>query len=103
MPTYQYVCDNCGYEAEIRQSIKDDAITRCDKCKTENLRRIISGGVIAIVKSTGNPVMLNQNDGVANKRSKKRKKLARPWWRNSDKINTKILQNPRRYIETGEA
>jgi putative FmdB family regulatory protein len=31
MPTYDYVCDKCGAEFELFQSMKDNAITVCTK------------------------------------------------------------------------
>jgi putative FmdB family regulatory protein len=31
MPTYDYVCDKCGAEFELFQSMKDDPITVCTK------------------------------------------------------------------------
>lgn len=31
MPTYDYVCEKCGAEFELFQSMKDDPITTCTK------------------------------------------------------------------------
>ena len=33
MPTYDYVCDACDHKFEQFQSMKDDALTKCPKCK----------------------------------------------------------------------
>jgi putative FmdB family regulatory protein len=33
MPTYEYKCSDCKYEFEEVQSINDDPITVCPKCK----------------------------------------------------------------------
>ncbi len=53
MPTYEYRCSNCGTELEIIQSIKADALTHCDNCGKETLKRIISGGNALIFKGSG--------------------------------------------------
>lgn len=41
MPIYEYQCDNCGYQFEAKQSIKDDPITTCERCG-KSVRRLIS-------------------------------------------------------------
>jgi putative FmdB family regulatory protein len=33
MPTYQYLCTECGHEFEVVQSFSDDAISTCEKCQ----------------------------------------------------------------------
>jgi len=40
MPTYGYECTACKDQFEIFQSIKDDALTTCEKCGS-NLRKLI--------------------------------------------------------------
>ena len=32
MPTYDYQCDNCGYELELFQSITAKPIKKCPEC-----------------------------------------------------------------------
>ena len=39
MPTYTYVCDNCGNEVEAFQSMSDDPLKKCPACKKNKLRR----------------------------------------------------------------
>ncbi len=41
MPIYEYLCDSCSYQFEVKQSIKDDALTTCERCG-KALRRLIS-------------------------------------------------------------
>lgn len=53
MPTYDYVCDNCGDKFETFQSIKDDPLKKCAKCGHETLRRLIGGGAGLIFKGSG--------------------------------------------------
>ena len=43
---YDYECSHCKHFMEdVYQSIKDDAITECPKCKKQTLYRIITGGI----------------------------------------------------------
>jgi putative FmdB family regulatory protein len=53
MPTYDYVCDACRHEFEMFQSIKDDAIRKCPKCKRLKLRRLIGPGAAIVFKGSG--------------------------------------------------
>jgi len=53
MPTYQYLCKYCGHELEEFQSIKDDPLTLCPECKTENLARVMGTGGGLIFRGSG--------------------------------------------------
>ena len=53
MPTYDYICDDCNEKYEYFQSMSDDPLTECPKCKKDSLRRIISGGTGLIFKGSG--------------------------------------------------
>jgi len=53
MPTYQYVCKNCGYEMEELQKITDPPLVRCPNCNTDSLARVIGGGSGVIFKGSG--------------------------------------------------
>jgi putative FmdB family regulatory protein len=39
MPTYTYVCDNCGNEVEAFQAMSDEPLKKCPACKKNKLRR----------------------------------------------------------------
>lgn len=54
MPTYQYVCQKCGGEFDIFQSIKDAPLTKCPnkKCKGK-VKRVIGAGAGLIFKGSG--------------------------------------------------
>lgn len=43
MPTYEYACQKCGYEFEKFQSIKDDPIKTCPRCKGKVAKKISTG------------------------------------------------------------
>ena len=57
---YDYQCSECGHEMnDVQQSMKDEALTKCPKCKKNSLERIIYGGIHASVKG-GEPTTLGQ-------------------------------------------
>ena len=58
MPTYDYLCKECGYRFEYFQSMSSSPLkTRpfCENCKKKNCKveRIISGGTGLIFKGSG--------------------------------------------------
>jgi putative FmdB family regulatory protein len=53
MPTYEYECPKCGYHFEHFQSMKDEPLKRCPKCKKLGLKRLIGGGAGLIFKGSG--------------------------------------------------
>ena len=46
MPTYEYVCRQCGHLFEIVQSMRDDALTECPECGGE-LRKVFAPPAIS--------------------------------------------------------
>ena len=52
MPTYEYRCKACGHELEIVQAFTDDALTRCDACGADQLRKVF-GAVGISFKGSG--------------------------------------------------
>ncbi len=53
MPNYDYKCENCGYEFEIFQSMKDDKLKKCPECGKNKLVRLIGSGGGLIFKGSG--------------------------------------------------
>ncbi len=60
MPTYEYVCEKCGHEFEVFQSMKDPPLKVCPKelCKMEKwgrgkVHRRIGAGAGIIFKGSG--------------------------------------------------
>lgn len=51
MPTYQYVCTECGEPLEVVQKFSDDALTECPACQGK-LRKVFSAAGI-IFKGSG--------------------------------------------------
>ncbi len=52
MPTYEYVCRDCGYQFEAFQSITAEPLTDCPRCNGK-VERKISGGSGLIFKGSG--------------------------------------------------
>jgi putative FmdB family regulatory protein len=53
MPTYEYVCDACGYGFERFQSITDKTMRKCPECGKRKLRRLIGAGGGIIFRGAG--------------------------------------------------
>ena len=53
MPTYEYMCENCGNEFEQFQTIKARPIRRCPKCGKTALKRLIGVGAGVIFRGSG--------------------------------------------------
>lgn len=53
MPTYEYVCDKCSHEFEMFQSMKDEPIHVCPKCRSRKVRRLMGMGGGIIFKGSG--------------------------------------------------
>jgi putative FmdB family regulatory protein len=53
MPTYEYQCKACGHALEEFHSIMDPPLTRCPRCQTDNLVRVMGTGVGLIFRGTG--------------------------------------------------
>ena len=51
MPTYEYKCTK-GHTFEAFQSILDEPLTKCPRCKSA-VRRVINGGMGVIFKGSG--------------------------------------------------
>ena len=53
MPTYEYACQKCGHEFEQFQSMRDEPLKKCPKCKKAGLKRLVGSGAGLIFKGTG--------------------------------------------------
>jgi putative FmdB family regulatory protein len=52
MPTYEYRCEKCGASHEFFHTPKERK-RKCPTCKTDYLRRLVSGGCGIIFKGPG--------------------------------------------------
>ena len=53
MPTYQYICENCGNEFERFESITAKPARKCPNCQKNKLKRLIGTGSGIIFKGSG--------------------------------------------------
>jgi putative FmdB family regulatory protein len=53
MPTYEYHCDACEHEFDEFQSIKDEPLKECPKCRQPRLRRVFGPGAAILFKGSG--------------------------------------------------
>ena len=53
MPTYDYICENCGNAFEQFQSITARPLRKCPECAKMKLRRLIGSGSGVIFKGSG--------------------------------------------------
>lgn len=53
MPTYEYLCDACGHEFELFQSMSAAVKRKCPECKKLKLKRLIGIGSGIIFKGSG--------------------------------------------------
>lgn len=53
MPTYEYRCDDCGYQFEEFQSITAKPLRKCKKCGKMKLVRLLGTGAGIIFKGSG--------------------------------------------------
>jgi putative FmdB family regulatory protein len=53
MPTYEYQCDACQHNFDEFQSINDEPLKKCPKCKKKKLRRVFGTGAALIFRGSG--------------------------------------------------
>ncbi|MHC4415620.1 MAG: FmdB family zinc ribbon protein [Planctomycetota bacterium] len=53
MPTYDYLCEDCGHEFELFQSMTDRVRRKCPECGMPTLRRQIGSGAGVIFRGSG--------------------------------------------------
>ena len=63
MPTYEYLCENCGHAFEDFQSITAKPLRKCPGCSKMKLKRLIGSGSGIIFKGSGfyQPDYLSKN------------------------------------------
>jgi putative FmdB family regulatory protein len=57
MPNYEYECDNCNHNFEIRQDFDDKPLKKCPECRKNKLRRVLFAPYVAI---RGEPTTIGQ-------------------------------------------
>ena len=64
MPNYDYVCEKCGHQFEVFQSMNDAKLTKCPAkpCKGK-VRRLLGTGAGIVFKGTGFYITDYRNEG----------------------------------------
>jgi putative FmdB family regulatory protein len=112
---YDYECSNCNHQLkDVYQSIKDDALTLCPSCNTNNLNRIIYGGLGSFMKDAKTIGQLadhnwsklghyQKSELESNKKSEENKnQTAYGGTATKKELNRMTQQQRERYIITGE-
>lgn len=108
---YDYGCHNCGKTLEdVKQSIHDEALTKCPSCGKNTLERVPYGGLGAFVKDVktiGQAADRNWSNLGSYKRSeideeRKTKRESREKRKEMRQINNMSAEQKKRYIITGE-
>lgn len=112
MMLYDYGCHECGETLkDVKQSIHDEALTKCPSCGKNSLERVPYGGLGSFMKNSSNTI-----GGQADKNWSKmgsyqkseilaKKKAEQPHDQAKDnrkKINNMTPEQKRKYIITGE-
>jgi putative FmdB family regulatory protein len=50
MPCYQYICDGCELELEVKQGFHDKPLKKCPECKKMKLQRVICIPYVRVIK-----------------------------------------------------
>jgi putative FmdB family regulatory protein len=53
MPTYDYVCESCGHQLELFQSMSESPRRKCPACGQQKLRRRIGAGAGILFRGSG--------------------------------------------------
>ncbi len=73
MPTYDYLCKDCGHTFELFQSMSEPSIKECPSCNGK-VRKIISGGTGLIFKGSGYYITDYKNGKSSHKEKSESKK-----------------------------
>lgn len=111
MPTYEYECGECGCLFETFHGMLAEPLMNCPECHQPKLVKLIGMGACVIIKGTETPC--HSNRGVSPKKPRTPKlgdKLGKgvnktkktPPWREGRPLDKTVLDDPMRYIRTGE-
>lgn len=78
MPTYEYECPKCGNAFELVQSMRDEPLKKCPKCKKAGVKRLVGGGAGLIFKGSGFYITDYKNKDSAAKEKRKADGAAKP-------------------------
>jgi putative FmdB family regulatory protein len=119
MPYYEFLCESCEYNFEVKLSFSESHPKDCPKCKKGKLNQVYDGNTIVCMKGGDTIGQVGEanykkaggkiKEYMAKKQELEDSKL--PWWRSGkvnglskkDKpLNLSKIKNVKNYIETGE-
>ncbi len=74
MPTYDYLCGDCGHRFDEFQGIKEEPLKKCPKCGKPSLRRQFGTGAGLIFKGSGFYITDYKKNGNESLKSDKQNK-----------------------------
>jgi putative FmdB family regulatory protein len=86
MPTYDYLCADCGYRFEMFQKMTDELVKICPQCQHTSVRRLIGGGNGLLFKGSGFYITDYKRSGNANSGTSEKKTETTK----SEKTTTKV-------------
>lgn len=110
---YDYECSNCGDSFEVSQSLSDEPLKKCKKCKKKTLFRVVTGGLGFSISGRTLGALADKNASkysteykdkmVGNKLKKNEEK---PWYdsmnnKSAKEINKMDAKDKQRYVENG--
>lgn len=103
MPVYEYKCDQCEYQFEIYQGIKDPVKRKCPECRKNALERLLFPvmGQVKEIRTLGQ--LAEKNTKMAGSRldnPEERKRLdAKAKAREINEINRMSISQKKKFIE----
>ncbi|MDP3979811.1 MAG: zinc ribbon domain-containing protein [Chlamydiota bacterium] len=73
MPTYEYLCNKCNNKFEKFQSMKDNPVKICPKCKSRSVKRLIGTGAGLMFKGSGFYITDYRSEGYQKAKSAEEK------------------------------
>ena len=89
MPTYDYICQACGHELEIFQSMTESPKRKCPECGKLKLKRQIGTGAGLIFKGSG----FYETDYRSDSYKKAAKSLAEKFVRNFERYEAGVPED----------
>lgn len=109
---YDYGCTECGETLkDVKQSIHDDALTKCPTCGKNSLQRVPYGGLGSFMKHGSNSIGSQADKNWSNMGRYKRSEIEQSNKSNAEakekrnernKINNMTAEQKTKYIMTGE-
>ena len=113
MMLYDYGCHECGETLkDVKQSIHDEALTKCPSCGKESLERVPYGGLGSFLKNSSNTIggqadynwskMGSYQKSEIEAKTRDGKAQESQVSKDRKQINKMTAKQKERYIRTGE-